>query len=405
MFTSAAKTLLKNHIRHADTHNRMVEESEMWACHGKLSKIDNHRDTTDKRRTREERTNSRYDKRGQSNPFTGRNDSQASFLYDRRDESESPEDRGGAYMDRQESERTVSRKEWKASQDLKTGIDRWDHGGYEKQNPSRKLRKVKEEERWGHSGYKMMYPGDFDSDTSDDHRKKRKRERSKRKNKKYKKRKKKRKKNKDSEKKAEKEHSDTDQVKTETSDLKNNSDLMLMQRFKREIRPEKPSQPRMKMRTWNSDSSADSDDNGDRKIKSGKYRRRKSEGNRSDESSVDSSYDSDSEGEDRYRKRKKVKTRRKTKRRHESDVLSDSGENYPSSRKRVCSSRTSSSSDSTEEYSGQLMSDKQYSERRYSENSDLTGDSDSNRKRKNDTDIGYSTTKKHKKKKKKHRYK
>ncbi|XP_069115766.1 uncharacterized protein NKAPD1-like [Argopecten irradians] len=405
MFTATAKTLLKNHIRHADTHNRMVEESEMWACHRKLSKIESEsRDdrSRDKRR-KEEHKSSRYGQSRHSNPFVGRNDSQASFLYDQRDESESPEDRGGAYMDRLESEKLVSKKEWKAAGQAQNTSDRWDHSGFEKQNHDSLAGKADGEGRWGHSGYKMMYPGDFDSDSSDGRQKKRKQEnypKNLRKIKKYKKQKKKRKKKKDSEdknKRTEKEQSN--EKKSDTVAHKGNSDLLLMQKFNQETRPKKPSKPRMKMRTWDSDSCADSEtDDRDR-------RKRKARRNRSDDSSYDSSSDSDSysEGErSRHRKRGKVKTRRKRKQKHTSSETSDSDEHYVSSRKRARSSRTESSGDSEEEYSGKSQLKKHYSSRRYTESSDLTGDSDTYRKIKTDRNSGDSTTKKHKKKKKKH---
>ncbi|XP_060077572.1 uncharacterized protein NKAPD1-like [Ylistrum balloti] len=460
MFTSAAKTLLRNHIRHADTHNRIVEESEMWACHSKLSQINNYKAKTDNHRVRDH-TKSRYDHERGSNKFKGQSDSHASFLYDQRDDSESPEDRGGAYMDRLGSSNVVSsrdleraRKSQRSNQELK-GVDRWDHSGFEKQNPNdrrehkrKRMVKTDNEDRWGHSGYKMLYPGDFDSDSSIDHRKTRKKDRKNKKNKKDKKRKKKKssgKKDREDRKKSlEREQTEVGQVKSEISSRKTSSDLLLLQRFTREIRPKKPSKPRMKMRTWSSDSSADSTP--DSRDKSGIHRKTQGKTNRSSDSSFDSSSDSDSEVNSRYKERRKTKKQRKRKRRHESDETdSDRGETCPSNEKRVCSVRTPSSSDSaeessgkfmldrkkvhkvkkrrkrkrrhendesdsernyqsnekqvssrasgssTEDNSGKLISDKQTDLKRFCENSDFSDKSD------------YTTTKKHKKKKKKHR--
>ncbi|XP_041373134.1 uncharacterized protein NKAPD1-like [Gigantopelta aegis] len=143
MFSTITKTMLKNVIRHTDTHNRIVEETDMWM----------HLDQVKDRER----------------------DPRRSFLYDDRYDMSRDDGRRGArraHMD--------------------DGDNRDDDGKRRSTYWQRQLQKVEEADpdRWGHSGFKEMYPDKFRSDRSEESddsvntKKKRKKEKKKRKHKK-----------------------------------------------------------------------------------------------------------------------------------------------------------------------------------------------------------------------------
>ncbi|KAK2154269.1 hypothetical protein LSH36_272g01004 [Paralvinella palmiformis] len=116
MISDTSKTLLKNVIKHTDTHNRIVEETEMWSSYA-----------------------SQRERKHQ----------------DKRHRGYSPESRGiqstvyqvpRAHMDRELS----------VSEPVHDAIY-W----------KRKLQEMEEKDpdRWGHAGYKELYPEQFISDT------------------------------------------------------------------------------------------------------------------------------------------------------------------------------------------------------------------------------------------------
>ncbi|KAK6172272.1 hypothetical protein SNE40_015969 [Patella caerulea] len=121
MFSTGTKRLLKNYILHTDTHNRIVEETDMWRQHAKMKETD---------------------KKGYMyKPKTGE-----SFLEDKRDDMNDCRynmKSRSAHMDESKDASTY-----------------W----------VRQLQKTEEadSERWGHSGYKELYPKDFDSGRSDE---------------------------------------------------------------------------------------------------------------------------------------------------------------------------------------------------------------------------------------------
>lgn len=172
MSNNIAKTLLKNHIRHADTHNRMVEEKDMWKEYHKMKEFEN--------------------------------ESKYSFLHDKRTDmgNEFPSHRNKrAHMDDepQTNQSTVClRKLFKAEAN---DPDRWGHSGYKELYPKdfdsdrsdEEKRSKKKVKKWDHSGFEKLYPEDFDSDRSDEGKRSKKKVKLKKKSKKVKKRKKKKK--------------------------------------------------------------------------------------------------------------------------------------------------------------------------------------------------------------------
>ncbi|XP_050415462.1 uncharacterized protein NKAPD1 [Patella vulgata] len=121
MFSTGTKRLLKNYILHTDTHNRIVEETDMWRQHAKMKETDK--------------------KEYMYKPKTGE-----SFLEDKRDDMNDCRynmKSRSAHMDESKDTSTY-----------------W----------VRQLQKTEEadSDRWGHSGYKELYPKDFDSSRSND---------------------------------------------------------------------------------------------------------------------------------------------------------------------------------------------------------------------------------------------
>ncbi|XP_059158100.1 uncharacterized protein NKAPD1-like [Physella acuta] len=150
---SAAKSLLHNVIRHTDSHNRHMEEAEMWQLHLKMKgKINlgllckNHERKKDTQEFKDVKIEN-------------------SFLFD----------------DRQDDLGWKKRKSKKAHMD-----DSEDRNVGEASNSTywmRQLYKFEENDpdRWGHSGYKELYPGDCESDG--DQKKKKKKQKKKKKEK------------------------------------------------------------------------------------------------------------------------------------------------------------------------------------------------------------------------------
>ncbi|XP_046338898.1 uncharacterized protein NKAPD1-like [Haliotis rufescens] len=154
MFSKSTKQMLRNVIRHTGTHNRMVEETDMWTQ--RSLKRDSH---------------------GKA--------SRNSFLFDQRSDNYDDRRRRGhrtAHMDSGDSDEDKQKSTY------------W----------SRQLQKAEETnpDRWGHSGFKELYPDDFASDRSEGEEK--------RSRKKKKKKEKKRKKKKKEKKHKSKHHSDSD---------------------------------------------------------------------------------------------------------------------------------------------------------------------------------------------------
>ncbi|XP_052063347.1 uncharacterized protein NKAPD1-like [Mytilus californianus] len=128
MTNSAAKTLLKNYIRHVGSHNKIVEEAEMWKEHHRSKEFEK--------------------------------DNKYSFLQDKRvdmNDDFSRRKSKRAHMDEEPESTFCLRQLYKA----------------EDNDP----------DRWGHSGYKEMYPKDFDSDRSEEEKSHRKPKKTKKKGK------------------------------------------------------------------------------------------------------------------------------------------------------------------------------------------------------------------------------
>ncbi|XP_067675968.1 uncharacterized protein NKAPD1-like [Haliotis asinina] len=154
MFSKSTKQMLRNVIRHTGTHNRMVEETEMWS-----------------------QWNTQRERQGKS--------SRNSFLFDQRSDN---------YDDRRRRGHRTAHMDSGSSDEDKQKSTYW----------SRQLQKAEESnpDRWGHSGFKELYPDDFASDRSEGDEK--------RSRKKKKKKEKKRKKKKKEKKHKSKHHSDSD---------------------------------------------------------------------------------------------------------------------------------------------------------------------------------------------------
>ncbi|GAB1604672.1 uncharacterized protein NKAPD1-like [Argonauta hians] len=162
MLHRSAKTLLQNVIRHTDTHNRIVEEAEMWRQKEKksqLSKKDKERGDKDKEEKDKKSTDVFFE------------DTRKSFLYDNRVRDDSMSYRRyRAHMDDEPTPSSTTRSTYY----------------------TRQLQRAEENDpgRWGHSGYKELYPEEFRSDRSEDeengphHRRHKRRTRKRRKEKK-----------------------------------------------------------------------------------------------------------------------------------------------------------------------------------------------------------------------------
>ncbi|KAH9509214.1 hypothetical protein Btru_046450 [Bulinus truncatus] len=138
-----AKSLLRNVIRHTDTHNRHLEEAEMWNLH---SKIKNHCNSSD---DKTDKQNERKYKNNEGRNFKDQ-DIQSSFLYDDREEVE-----------------WRRRGTKRAHMDDEPG-DREGQAGSQSTYWLRQLHSFEEADpdRWGHSGFKELYPEVYDSDRS-----------------------------------------------------------------------------------------------------------------------------------------------------------------------------------------------------------------------------------------------
>ncbi|GFO46990.1 chromosome 11 open reading frame 57 [Plakobranchus ocellatus] len=146
----AAKSLLRNTIRHTDTHNRLLEEAEMWQMHSRMQ-------------GREGRDCSPEDKSRRK--FAGIKEPQIenSFLYDDRRDMDS---------DRHYNSHKFTRR---AHMDEDCGNPGGGMNGVQGSTYwQRQLLKAEEEDtvRWGHGGFKELYPLDFESDRSDNEGKK-----------------------------------------------------------------------------------------------------------------------------------------------------------------------------------------------------------------------------------------
>ncbi|CAG5114951.1 unnamed protein product [Candidula unifasciata] len=130
-----AKSLIRNVIRHTDTHNRLLEESEMWQTYYRL-----------KREKPDESDN-------KGNAFRDP-DVKNSFLYDDRKDMR--------------WERSYRRGLKQAHMDEIAENRQTDIGSSNSTFWMRQLQKVEDNdpERWGHAGFKELYPDAFDSDRS-----------------------------------------------------------------------------------------------------------------------------------------------------------------------------------------------------------------------------------------------
>ncbi|XP_046557487.1 uncharacterized protein NKAPD1-like [Haliotis rubra] len=154
MFSKSTKQMLRNVIRHTGTHNKIVEETDMWS-----------------------QWNIQRERQGKA--------SRNSFLFDQRSDNYDDRRRRGhrtAHMDSGDSDEDKQKSTYWSRQLQKA----------EASNP----------DRWGHSGFKELYPDDFASDRSGGDEKKSR--------KKKKKKEKKRKKKKKEKKHRTKHHSDSD---------------------------------------------------------------------------------------------------------------------------------------------------------------------------------------------------
>jgi len=138
--TGSAKSLLRNHIRHVDTHNRLKEEEEMWKEHERLKGkvIRGHSASPGRSSSRQRRSDSVSRDRGDLAV-------EKSFLFDDRQEV------GGGRFGSKRAH-------------MDEGEDSGDRSTYW----MRQLDKAEEgdPDRWGHSGFKELYPQDYASDRS-----------------------------------------------------------------------------------------------------------------------------------------------------------------------------------------------------------------------------------------------
>ncbi|RUS89899.1 hypothetical protein EGW08_002340, partial [Elysia chlorotica] len=146
-----AKSLLRNMIRHTDTHNRLLEEAEMWQMHRRMK--EGSASPEDVHRRGKRRGSERFKEPKIEN----------SFLYDDRRDMDCPSrswygHKRKAHMD----EETVGCSSFKMDGD--SGLSQSSSTYWQRQ-----LLKAEENDtdRWGHAGFKELYPQDFDSDRSD----------------------------------------------------------------------------------------------------------------------------------------------------------------------------------------------------------------------------------------------
>ncbi|GFS06032.1 hypothetical protein ElyMa_004697000 [Elysia marginata] len=150
-----AKSLLRNMIRHTDTHNRLLEEAEMWQVHKRMRGGAGGSSSEDEDRKEDERG------RGPREPKI-----EHSFLYDDRRAVDSPT------RSRYGQKRRAHMDEDGTGTFLQSGPGT--RGSHQLDNSStywqRQLFKAEEndDDRWGHGGFKELYPQDFASDRSDD---------------------------------------------------------------------------------------------------------------------------------------------------------------------------------------------------------------------------------------------
>ncbi|CAE1227221.1 unnamed protein product [Acanthosepion pharaonis] len=145
MLQRSAKILLQNELRHTGTHNRMVEEAEMWRQKEKKSLSSSSK--KDKDRDKDKEKDKEKEKKNSSSIFF--EDTRKSFLYDNRIRDDTVSyGKCRAHMDDEPFPLSTTRSTY------------W----------MRQLQKAEEKDpgRWGHSGYKELYPEEFRSDRSED---------------------------------------------------------------------------------------------------------------------------------------------------------------------------------------------------------------------------------------------
>ncbi|XP_005095284.1 uncharacterized protein NKAPD1 [Aplysia californica] len=150
--THTAKSLLRNVIRHTDTHNRMKEESDMWQQFYKIrgqEPPEEDSDGQDSNRRGSKRSHDFKDRDRRREADKGDLDIHQSFLYDEREDMSADirgRGRRHAHMDDRGSQSQTDRSTY------------W----------MRELHKAEDgdPDRWGHSGFKELYPQDYDSDRS-----------------------------------------------------------------------------------------------------------------------------------------------------------------------------------------------------------------------------------------------
>uniref|UniRef100_A0A0B6ZDC4 Uncharacterized protein n=1 Tax=Arion vulgaris TaxID=1028688 RepID=A0A0B6ZDC4_9EUPU len=155
-----AKSLLRNVIRHTDTHNRMLEESEMWQLYHRMKRApSNDKDEANIDKKKTDKVKRAGDGRKYSSEDRVKDfrepDIHQSFLYD---------DRKNMRWE------GVSRRAMKrAHMDDSSDEDRQNISALSKSTFwMRQLHKAEEgdPDRWGHTGFKELYPDAFDSDRS-----------------------------------------------------------------------------------------------------------------------------------------------------------------------------------------------------------------------------------------------
>ncbi|KAK3750539.1 hypothetical protein RRG08_013916 [Elysia crispata] len=153
-----AKSLLRNMIRHTDTHNRLLEEAEMWQLHKRMKDGSSSPEDIDRRG-------------GKGSGGLKEPKIENSFLYDDRRAVDSPtQSRYGqkrrAHMDEEGLGCILMKRGGELSGDQRgqSSSTYW----------QRQLFKAEENDsdRWGHGGFKELYPQDFASDRSEDEGKK-----------------------------------------------------------------------------------------------------------------------------------------------------------------------------------------------------------------------------------------
>ncbi|XP_070201792.1 uncharacterized protein NKAPD1-like isoform X2 [Littorina saxatilis] len=142
VFSTTTKTMLKNVIRHTTSHNKVVEESEMWQQRGRLKTLG------------------------------GLDPSNPSYGHDDRCDSSNSRHRNGDYWNSKSAKRsqlsTVGHsRHAHMDDDVETRDEK--PGSSTSTYWMRQLDKLEtgDPNRWDHSGFKEMYPHDFNSDRSD----------------------------------------------------------------------------------------------------------------------------------------------------------------------------------------------------------------------------------------------